>query len=190
MSYDSLPVNGEERIEGKGEKPLGPAKNRDIEWEDVKSCSSFGEGGAEIQKVAFYSLNPFDRLKVFEGGMRVVFLLAIDIKVEILMPIIGFILKDGYGNPIFGVNNDIYGMELKKFSSGSNILVEFEFDFPKLKNGKYSFSVAIAEGTQMNHIQHHWVHDAYLIEIVSQDIRNRQEYYLVLDNVKIQLKDS
>jgi ABC-type polysaccharide/polyol phosphate transport system ATPase subunit len=190
MSYDSLSTNGLHPIQKKEEGSPHPTKSKEFEWEDVKSCSSFGEGGAEIKKVTFYAVRQLQKLKIFEGGIRVKFLLTIEIKIDILLPIIGLVLKDIYGNSIFGLNNFIYGVEFNKLRNGSAIVVEFEFDFPKLKNGKYSFSVAIAEGTQMNHIQHHWVHDAYLIEIVSHDIRNRQEYYLVLDNVKIQLKDS
>ena len=33
---------------------------------------------------------------------------------------------------------------------------------PILLHGDYSISVAIADGTQQAHIQHHWVHDALL----------------------------
>jgi lipopolysaccharide transport system ATP-binding protein len=31
---------------------------------------------------------------------------------------------------------------------------------PRLATGEYSISVAVANGTQMDHVQHHWVHDA------------------------------
>jgi lipopolysaccharide transport system ATP-binding protein len=31
---------------------------------------------------------------------------------------------------------------------------------PRLATGEYSISVAVANGTQLDHVQHHWVHDA------------------------------
>ena len=34
---------------------------------------------------------------------------------------------------------------------------------PILEVGDYSFSVAVAEGTQEEHVQHDWKHDALLL---------------------------
>jgi lipopolysaccharide transport system ATP-binding protein len=34
---------------------------------------------------------------------------------------------------------------------------------PILPVGDYTFTCAFAEGTQTEHIQHHWIHDALLI---------------------------
>ena len=38
---------------------------------------------------------------------------------------------------------------------------------PILDKGDYSFSVAVAEGTQENHVQHDWKHDALIIRSVA-----------------------
>jgi lipopolysaccharide transport system ATP-binding protein len=35
---------------------------------------------------------------------------------------------------------------------------------PVLAVGTYSICAAVAEGTQINHVMHHWMHDALLIE--------------------------
>ena len=40
----------------------------------------------------------------------------------------------------------------------------FEFQMPMLPRGHYSVMVAIAEGTQDDHVQHHWIHDALIFE--------------------------
>jgi lipopolysaccharide transport system ATP-binding protein len=33
---------------------------------------------------------------------------------------------------------------------------------PRLPVGDYSITVAIANGSQENHVQHHWIHDALI----------------------------
>lgn len=157
---------------------------RDIEWERVGGCSSFGEGGAEIVGVALYSKEPFMKLKVFEGGKKAAFLVDIEIRQDILSPGVGILLKDEYGNHIFTINNYMYGINLGDFLKGDRIVVEYDFHFPNIRNGSYTFSVAISEGTQENHIQHHWVHDAYLIQTATPDIKNRLGCYLIIDDVK------
>jgi lipopolysaccharide transport system ATP-binding protein len=35
---------------------------------------------------------------------------------------------------------------------------------PILPVGDYSITVALAEGTQQDHIQHHWMHEALIIK--------------------------
>ena len=39
---------------------------------------------------------------------------------------------------------------------------------PILQPGPYTLTAAIADGTLHQHIQHHWVHDAYLLTAVGQ----------------------
>ena len=43
---------------------------------------------------------------------------------------------------------------------GSTLEASFTFRMPVLPQGDYSISTAIADGTQDNHVQHHWLHDA------------------------------
>ena len=47
--------------------------------------------------------------------------------------------------------------------AGSNIEARFEFDMPWLAAGDYVVGAAVADGTQANHVQHHWVHDALAV---------------------------
>jgi lipopolysaccharide transport system ATP-binding protein len=43
---------------------------------------------------------------------------------------------------------------------GQFLTADFSFQMPRLLAGDYSVTVAIANGTQQEHIQQHWVHDA------------------------------
>lgn len=41
---------------------------------------------------------------------------------------------------------------------------------PILPAGDYTFTVALAEGTQQEHIQHHWIHEALMIKFHSSSV--------------------
>ena len=41
---------------------------------------------------------------------------------------------------------------------------------PFLRGGHYSINVAFADGTQENHIQLHWLHDALIFELLPEAI--------------------
>jgi lipopolysaccharide transport system ATP-binding protein len=43
---------------------------------------------------------------------------------------------------------------------GQSLVADFAFQMPRLAAGHYSITVAIANGSQHEHVQHHWVHDA------------------------------
>lgn len=44
--------------------------------------------------------------------------------------------------------------------AGTRFAAELEFVMPILQPGDYALSVALAEGTQQQHVRHHWIHDA------------------------------
>lgn len=140
-----------------------------IEWEDVSACSSFGEGGARVTGVALYLEHPFAKTTIVRGGEKAVFFVRIAAEREVLSPGVGFMVKDRHANTIFAANNYIYRKTLPPIQAGEEVLVGIEFVFPHLRAGKYIFTAAIADGTQINHIQRHWVHDVYLVELVNQD---------------------
>ena len=140
-----------------------------IEWQKIDGCSSFGQGGAIISRVALYAKSDGSKIDAFEGGTRVVFCMEIAVKKDIASPIVGFHLSNPKGIHLLGINNAAAGITLGPLLAGDVKTVQFEFDFPYLKHDIYSFSPAIAEGTQAEHIQHHWVHDAYVVRVSSAD---------------------
>jgi len=175
-------TSSEKKSEGSAVEDL---KNLDLE--SVEKCQSFGEGGARIKKVGLYSALTGEKIKVFRGGEKVNFYVEIEILQNIENPIVGFIVKDEKGNSIFGMNSYVLGIELGKFVKGECIISNFGFEFPLLKNGNYVFSPAIAEGTQDNHVQHHWVHDGYVVQVVNVDDLARMGWCLVVNDSSIKL---
>ena len=47
----------------------------------------------------------------------------------------------------------------------------FEFILPMLPNGQYAVMASVADGDAFDNLQHHWVHDALIINVSSSKIR-------------------
>ncbi|MES9299129.1 Wzt carbohydrate-binding domain-containing protein, partial [Cutibacterium acnes] len=55
-------------------------------------------------------------------------------------------------------------------AAGEQLQARFEFRMPILPNGQYSINVAVAEGTQDEHVQLHWIHDALIFKSESSSV--------------------
>ena len=85
--------------------------------------------------------------------------------IDLYSPIVGFSIKDRLGQTIFADNTFItYQSDPVTVLSGQQLQAEFKFRMPLLPVGDYSVCVAIADGTQENHIQHQWYHDALMFK--------------------------
>lgn len=79
-------------------------------------------------------------------------------------PIVGFFLKDRLGQVLFGENTYLtYQHAPIAVAAGESFTATFEFTMPILPQGHYSFDVATAEGTYLDHRQADWVHDAFVL---------------------------
>lgn len=123
---------------------------------------SFGTGDAKITSVRLFDQNGTSLVAV-EGGELVVLEVQALANKDIASAIIGFTLKDRLGQSICGYNTWQHGL-LLQIRCDQTLNVKFEFQMPVLAKGDYSFDVALAEGTQLIHIQHHWAYDALIIQ--------------------------
>jgi lipopolysaccharide transport system ATP-binding protein len=55
-------------------------------------------------------------------------------------------------------------------SSGESFVTTFEFLMPILPIGDYSVTIALGEGTQQEHVQHHWIHEAVMLKSHSSSV--------------------
>jgi len=127
-------------------------------------AASFGKGGAWIASVKILN-NQGDQLSWMVGGEYV----AVQIDVESIIymhnPIVGFFVKDRLGQTLFGDNTYMaYESAPVEVHPGKTLRATFEFYMPILPHGDYSIAIAVANGTQKNHEQLHWVHDAILFK--------------------------
>jgi len=136
---------------------------------DVESAS-FGKGGAQITSTEFLDKEG-SPLAWVVGGEQVTLRVHAIAHEPLDAPIIGFTIKDRLGQALFGDNTYLSYRENPLFcEAGNEIRAEFTFLMPILPTGDYSINVAIANGTQNQHVQHHWMHDAVLFKSESSSV--------------------
>jgi lipopolysaccharide transport system ATP-binding protein len=127
--------------------------------------NGFGIGGANITTVKLLLESSGAPLDWVVGGEDVILLIECRVNENLNSPIVGFEFKDRLGQILFCDNTYLSHKDLQlRCFSGSRIICRFEFRLPLLPAGAYSVDVAIASGLQEDHIQHHWVHDALVLE--------------------------
>ena len=129
-----------------------------------RDSKSFGDGraqviSAQIRKVGGPATNAFSGLEDVSLSVKV------RAKAELASLIVGFIVKDRFGQYIFGENT--FSASEKRVDAKGNQTVEasFEFQMPSLMAGTYAIAIAVASGTLESHVQHHWVHEALIFTV-------------------------
>ena len=124
------------------------------------NVKQFGSGAARIANVFFTDINGHS-LSWFVGGENVILQIVIEALTTLEAPIVGFYIKDKVGQYLFG-DNTFITTQLNPVICDENqqLKVAFHFQMPRLAVGDYSVAVAVANGTQDDHVQHHWIHDA------------------------------
>jgi lipopolysaccharide transport system ATP-binding protein len=126
--------------------------------------ASFGRGGATIREVALLDPDGVP-LNWVVGGLTVTLRIRADVHEALDAPVIGFYVKDRLGQTLFGDNTYLSHREHPvACQAGMALQAEFTFQMPVLPKGSYSISAAIANGTQESHVQHHWLHDALVLQ--------------------------
>jgi lipopolysaccharide transport system ATP-binding protein len=109
---------------------------------------------------------------VFQGGERVRMVIRAHAHQELDEPIIGFLVRDRLGQDLFGENTLPYTkLNPIRVPAASDFSAEFVFCLPMLPNGNYAVMASIANGSFVENIQHHWLHDALIINVVSSKVR-------------------
>ena len=97
----------------------------------------------------------------FVGGESVVLVVKIFADVQLDQPIVGFLVKDRNGQHLFGDNTYLtYIDDTVRVDGGAAFTASFKFRMPMMPAGDYTIGVAVANGSQENHVIHSWVHDA------------------------------
>lgn len=135
-----------------------------------EGATSFGTGGAEIVGINMLSERG-KRLHAIEGGEKVVLSVVAKVYCDVNEPIIGFVVRNRLGQPLFGDNTFLtYKGTDQSTSAGTTLIARFEFNMPYLVKGDYTISAAIADGSQECHIVRHWVNDGISFKALSDDL--------------------
>ncbi|MBB5278495.1 lipopolysaccharide transport system ATP-binding protein [Rhizobium rosettiformans] len=135
---------------------------------EPNSGGDFGFGGARIEDVRF--TDPAGRpYRWILGGEETILTVEVKAFVDLDRPIIGFYVKDRLGQALFGDNTFLTTLTEDggckvSVKAGETFTATFRFPMPVLPKGSYVIAVAVADGTQEDHVQHHWMHDALIFK--------------------------
>lgn len=135
-----------------------------------ENSQSFGKRGVSIVNVTLHDDDGV-AFKWIVGGEPVNLSIFCQAHQNVTSPIIGFFIKDRLGQVLFGDNTFLtYKNHHIEIGSDRSFSATFSFNMPILPAGEYSINVAVAEGTQQDHIQHEWIHDALIFRSTSSSI--------------------
>jgi lipopolysaccharide transport system ATP-binding protein len=131
-----------------------------FEFDPDSVGSEFGAGAATITNVRIVDEEGAD-CQLLLGGEAVSLLIEAKASALLDAPIFGFYVKDRLGQRLFGDNTYLtYYEQPVKAHVGEKLQARFKFRMPVLPSGDYSIDVALASGSQDDHTQQHWIHDA------------------------------
>ncbi|MEK6369587.1 ABC transporter ATP-binding protein [Burkholderia gladioli] len=133
---------------------------------------AFGAGGARIVDAVLVDAERHP-LSWVVGGEPVTLRVTIEVDDELISPIAGFYIKNERGQELVGANTyATYLGDPIMCGAGDTLSAEFSFVMPTLPIGQFFINVAVAEGTQYDHVQLHWIHDALPLEVSSSRVRH------------------
>lgn len=133
-------------------------------------AESFGVGGGSITSVLFRGADG-KTLTEFTANDEVSLVVYARTFKPMNYPAIGFMLKDRKGQYVMTESTDSYlREEAIAVPADTDIEVEFRMRLPSLVRGEYTLDVAFAEGPGEDHVQHHWMHDVLVINVINNNI--------------------
>jgi homopolymeric O-antigen transport system ATP-binding protein len=136
------------------------------------AAAGFGLGGARIEGITLTRADG-GVLSHVEGGETV----RLTVRARALQanpkPIIGFYIKDALGQRLVGDNTYEWCKDTPfPVAEGACWDAVFEFEMPVFMPGPYSIDAAVAEGTNEEHVIHHWVHDMLSFTVTTSTVRH------------------
>jgi lipopolysaccharide transport system ATP-binding protein len=144
-------------------KPLVDRSTSYEFFSNIQNAEGWTTGSATIEDVLIEPQDQSDGLE-FIAGQLVRLRIVVRAHAQLLSPIIGFFVKDSFGQPLFGENT--FEHTHCPADNGNKLTADFYFNLPYLGGGEYFISAAVADGDLDEHIQHHWVHDAVQLRVV------------------------
>jgi lipopolysaccharide transport system ATP-binding protein len=172
------PLNSYKKVEGLEEiEPVIENQNlhdysvRVSSKDNMDLAGGWKTGKAEILSVSLVDIKT-NNGAVYEGGELLRMVIKAKANEGLANPILGFLVRDRLGQDLFGENTLSFA-KLKPISIAPNTFFEgfFEFRLPMLPNGQYVVMASVADGDYLENVQHHWMHDALIINVFSSKVR-------------------
>ncbi len=128
-------------------------------------AKEFGTGKVVLENICFRDESGRP-LSWVVGGMKV----SLEVALHSLSPvddfIVGFLVKNRLGQVLFGENNCLFSLDSPvQLLAGKHYIARFALTMPYLAEGEYVVSVGMASGSQGEHVQHCWRHDAMVFTV-------------------------
>lgn len=129
-----------------------------------KNADSFGTQKGRI--VNSYITNEFgEKINSFKSGDRIKLIIEIVVFDRILKPAFGFMFKNAHGEYLYTEGTDYHFRNQNlSLNNGDKATVAFLFNAPLVIHGEYTINIAFADGEGDNHLQLHWIHDAFKVD--------------------------
>ena len=134
--------------------------NSDFEMYKAPDENSYSGKMDVIIEKYFYSIDnePFSEVCQKDDEFKIS--LVNNSKIDIESPIIGFQIRDKYGNEVFGQTSLTSPVEQGVIKQGRNI-INFAFDWPEIREGDYFITIGIGNGTEvLNQVEECWINNA------------------------------
>jgi len=139
--------------------------------DNIDAAKGWKTGHADIVSVSLTRLSPGPE-GVYVGGERVRMTIRANAHEPLKNPILGFLVRDRLGQDLFGENTlPFTNRAPTPIGAGMTFEGIFEFRLPMLPNGQYAVMASVADGDSYDNLQHHWMHDALIINVSSSKIR-------------------
>lgn len=139
--------------------------------ENLKVAKGWKTGVAEITRVSMERSDGSD-VAVLEGGEMVRLIIRATAHQAMTSPILGFVLRDRLGQDLFGENTLCFTSVIARpVVAGQSFTGEFVMRLPMLPNGEYAVMASVADGHQYDNTQHHYMHDALIVNVSSSKTR-------------------
>jgi len=133
-------------------------------------AESFGVGGGHIT-AAYFRGESGTLLTEFTSDEDVTLVVHARTLKAMNYPAIGIMLKDRKGQFVMTESTDSYlRTESIVAQADTGIKVNFRMRMPNLVRGEYTLDIAFAEGPGDEHVQHHWMHDVMVLNVINNNV--------------------
>lgn len=137
----------------------------------LNSATGWKSGAAEVLDIFLENLSE-PASDILEGGEHVRIRIRAKAHQDLVSAILGFLVRDRLGQDLFGENTlPLTGLQPRAVTANQEFEAEFVFVMPMLPNGSYVVMASVADGDLHNNTQHHYLHDALIINVSSSRVR-------------------
>lgn len=147
---------------------IGPATYRVSQFSP--RAGGFGIGQGQIIN-AWFQDDAGSHVTEFDSHEDVTLVVLATAARPLSYPAIGIMIKNRRGEYVMTESTDSYLRDQGiATQSSSEIRAEFRMQMPNLVRGEYTMDIAFAEGPGLEHVQHHWLHDAIVLTVTNNNI--------------------